>query len=74
MATYYVYVNWRTRGYRARVHFAHCAFCNAGAGIHPRATNRSGWWCGPFATLEKATTAAQQLARYRGACKRCKPA
>ncbi len=73
MFTYHVYLNWRMPGGLARVHFSHCPFCNSGRGIHPRASNRSGRWYGPFADYSNAYDAARQLGRYRAKCQHCRP-
>jgi hypothetical protein len=73
MATYHIYLDWHVTGYLARVHLSICPFCNDGSGIHPRASNRSGRWYGPYATFQKAYDAAQQLGRYRRRCKHCNP-
>jgi len=73
VTTYYIYLDWRVAGYRARVHRSTCSFCRGGRGIHPRASYRTGRWYGPYATFQLAYEAAQQLGRYRRQCKWCQP-
>lgn len=71
MAIYYVYENWTVS--RARIHFASCAYCNDGKGVHPDAGDRNGQWHGPFLSFHEAREAADKTGQPVSECKACCP-
>lgn len=59
---FYIYKNWRARGYRVRIHKGSCPFCKNGLGRSNGDYNPlNGNWNGPFQTLEIARAKASTL-------------
>jgi len=71
--SYFVYENWVAEGHKARIHFAHCSFCNYGKGMHNTENEAHGRWLGPFSSFEKAFEVATGTGGNVSKCKHCAP-
>jgi hypothetical protein len=58
---YFVYENWTHD--RARIHRAHCGYCNDGRGTQPSDSGRNGKWHGPYDDRDLAFRVAKNLRR-----------
>jgi len=63
---FWTYENWVHK--YARVHYASCAFCNNGSGIHDADQSQAGQWLGPFERFGDAVTASQYEPTPCGFC------
>lgn len=71
-ARYFVYENWVHD--RARVHLAHCGYCQDGRGVHGSSSTHHGRWHGPYADRDSAFRAASTMGRNdTRACPNCNP-
>ena len=70
---YHVYENWQAEGHKAKIHFAHCSYCNNGKGIHPGSGDEHGQWLGPFETFQRALDAAENTGGQVSNCEHCHP-
>jgi len=66
---FYVYENWRARGYKAKIHRGYCSFCNNGRGLTTGTRSDNGRWLGPFNAVEEAEVAAQQTGGMVSHCR-----
>lgn len=70
---YYVYENWQAGPHKAKVHFAHCSFCNHGQGTGRGVDGLHGKWHGPFDTIDEANEFARQTGGRVSPCGICNP-
>lgn len=71
---YWVYENW-VASKKAVIHFAECAHCNDGRGVHRNNLgDKNGRWHGAFDTYNEALDLANSLAdRTVRECSHCRP-
>lgn len=70
---YYVYENWRADGHKAKIHFAHCSYCNHGDSTGRGKSGVNGQWHGPLDSFDDAVEAARQTGGRVSCCGVCVP-
>ena len=70
ISKFWIYENWKTNGYRARIHKSTCKHCGI-EGEKPKESMQGSAWRGPFDSLQESIAFAKQLGAKVSVCKLC---